>query len=86
MSVKSATPFREPVCGTSEWILSLVLSSNIIGAIPGPMGNPNIDWVHVDKLGDIIDVTVCVTPQNKVPGGFTVLCNILNPATTSWSI
>ncbi|KAI1384255.1 uncharacterized protein F4822DRAFT_64821 [Hypoxylon trugodes] len=67
----------------SEWVPSLVLSSKFLGAIPESLGSLEVNWVPVDKLGDIVAEIVCDASQHEKPEEFQVF-NVVNPAITSW--
>ena len=78
-----------PLAGTgvwnkSEWFPSLVLSAKFLGAAPDSVGNPEIDWIPVDKLGEMIAEFVGVAAsEHKNPASFR-LYNVVNPAKASW--
>ncbi|KAI1816296.1 hypothetical protein GGS20DRAFT_248978 [Poronia punctata] len=75
-----------PVSGTTgirfwnaaEWLPSLVISSKFIGAVPDSLGG-EVDWVPVDKLGDIVSELIASAEVQ----GFRVF-NIVHPSATTW--
>jgi thioester reductase-like protein len=76
-----------PVSGTGtwnmwEWAPSLILSSKFIGALPRSLGGIAVDWVPVDKLGDIVSelISAMTTPVSEK----FVVYNIVNPKITPW--
>ncbi|KAI0193817.1 hypothetical protein F4808DRAFT_475222 [Astrocystis sublimbata] len=80
-----------PVSGTSirfwnpaEWLPSLVLSSRFIGAVPESLGTMMdvINWVPVDKLGEII-CEIAETSATEQHGAAPRVFNIVHPTTTS---
>ncbi|KAK7756276.1 putative secondary metabolism biosynthetic enzyme [Diatrype stigma] len=72
------------VWNTSEWVPSLVLSSKYLGALPDTLGSLEVDWVPVDKLGDIVAEIMGVTSKHEASeSGFQVY-NVVNPTTTPW--
>ncbi|KAI0425723.1 hypothetical protein F5Y09DRAFT_320969 [Xylaria sp. FL1042] len=76
-----------PVEGTgtwnqSEWTPSLVISSKFLGASPKSIGNLTVNWVPVDKLGNIVSELISAT-SSKECNAFTVY-NIVNPTVTPW--
>ncbi|KAI1634796.1 hypothetical protein F4809DRAFT_651608 [Biscogniauxia mediterranea] len=92
---KPATVLRVgQVCGplsgggtwnASEWIPSLVQSSKFLGAVPESLGGQEVNWVPVDKLGDVTAQIVCAAaPKNGDLAALTVY-NVVNPSTTSWA-
>ncbi|KAI1099026.1 hypothetical protein F4804DRAFT_337651 [Jackrogersella minutella] len=91
--LKSAAVLRTgQVCGpssgtgiwnTSEWVPSLVISSKFLGDIPDSLGIREVNWVSVDKLGDIVTEIVCVASRREDSAESQVY-NVVNPATTSW--
>lgn len=80
-----------PVSGTgirfwnpAEWLPSLVLSSQFIGAVPKSLGENMdvVDWVPVDKLGEI----VCDILETSVEdSGRPLVFNIVHPSGALWS-
>ena len=76
-----------PVEGTgtwnsSEWTPSLVISSKFLGASPKSLGSLEVNWVPVDKLGNIISELISAT-SSKGCDPFAVY-NIVNPKVTPW--
>ncbi|KAI1298346.1 hypothetical protein F5Y03DRAFT_269448 [Xylaria venustula] len=76
-----------PVEGTgswnlSEWTPSLVISSKYLGVSPKSIGNLEVNWVPVDKLGNIVSELISTT-SSKNGKPFTVY-NIVNPSVTPW--
>ncbi|KAI1409283.1 hypothetical protein F5Y13DRAFT_203712 [Hypoxylon sp. FL1857] len=70
------------VWNVSEWLPSLVLSCKFLGAIPDSLGSLEINWVPVDKLGDIVAEIVCIISQRD--SAKFLVYNVVNPKTTSW--
>ncbi|KAI0603097.1 hypothetical protein F4775DRAFT_532129 [Biscogniauxia sp. FL1348] len=68
----------------SEWIPSLVQSSKFLRAVPDSLGGQEVDWVPVDKLGEITAQIVCAAPKSGDSAALTVY-NVVNPSTTSWA-
>ncbi|KAI1125544.1 hypothetical protein F5Y10DRAFT_294522 [Nemania abortiva] len=66
----------------SEWAPSLVISSKFIGACPKSIGRRSVDWVPIDKLGDIVSELISATSSQEAKD-FTVY-NVVNPHTTPW--
>ncbi|KAI0412759.1 hypothetical protein F5X98DRAFT_314939 [Xylaria grammica] len=66
----------------SEWTPSLVISSKFLGASPKSIGNLTVNWVPVDKLGNIVSELVSAT-STEAGDAFTVY-NIINPTVTPW--
>ncbi|KAI1354717.1 hypothetical protein F5Y01DRAFT_272502 [Xylaria sp. FL0043] len=66
----------------SEWTPSLVISSKFLGASPKSIGNLTVNWVPVDKLGNIVSELIIVTSSEEC-SAFTVY-NIVNPTVTPW--
>ena len=78
-----------PLAGTgvwniSEWFPSLVLSSRFLGAVPDSISNPEIDWVPVDRLGDIIAELVSVAASEHGNPASSRVYNVVNPAKATW--
>ena len=78
-----------PLAGTgvwniSEWFPSLVLSSRFLGAVPDSISNPEIDWVPVDRLGDIITEFVGVAASEHGNSASSRVYNVVNPAKATW--
>ncbi|KAF2966875.1 hypothetical protein GQX73_g6718 [Xylaria multiplex] len=66
----------------SEWTPSLAISSKFLGASPKSIGNLTVNWVPVDKLGNIISELISATASEGCDA-FTVY-NIINPTVTPW--
>ncbi|KAI1427782.1 hypothetical protein F5Y12DRAFT_118284 [Xylaria sp. FL1777] len=66
----------------SEWTPSLVISSKFLGASPKSIGNLTVNWVPVDKLGNIVSELISATSREECDA-FTVY-NIVNPTVTPW--
>ncbi|TGJ81947.1 hypothetical protein E0Z10_g6815 [Xylaria hypoxylon] len=66
----------------SEWTPSLVISSKFLGASPKSIGNLTVNWVPVDKLGNIVSELISAT-SNDGYDAFTVY-NIVNPTVSPW--
>ncbi|KAI1152125.1 hypothetical protein F4825DRAFT_450813 [Nemania diffusa] len=80
-----------PVSGTgirfwnpTEWLPSLVMSSQFIGAVPNSLGGNMdvVDWVPVDKLGEIV-CNILETPVED--SGRPLVFNIVHPSGAAWS-
>ncbi|KAI8954888.1 hypothetical protein F4801DRAFT_574895 [Xylaria longipes] len=80
-----------PVSGTGirfwnviEWLPSLVLSSQFIGAVPKSLGENMdvVDWVPVDKLGEIVCDILETSVEDSPP---PLIFNIVHPSGTMWS-
>ncbi|KAI0388936.1 acetyl-CoA synthetase-like protein [Xylariaceae sp. FL0594] len=69
----------------TEWLPSLVISSKFIGAVPSSLGpgSTAVDWVPVDKLGDM--VCEIITNDTKQVGEGLRVFNIVHPCPASWS-
>ncbi|KAJ3578647.1 hypothetical protein NPX13_g1919 [Xylaria arbuscula] len=67
---------------STEWTPSLVISSKFLGASPKSLGSLEVNWVPVDKLGNIISELVSAT-SSKESDPFTVY-NIVNSKVTPW--
>ncbi|KAI1816876.1 hypothetical protein GGS20DRAFT_575231 [Poronia punctata] len=68
----------------SEWAPSLVISSKFLGARPQSIGNLEVNWVPVDKLGDIVtELMIATSTLNASSVPFTVY-NVVNRHTTPW--
>ncbi|KAI0466999.1 acetyl-CoA synthetase-like protein [Xylaria cf. heliscus] len=84
-----------PISGTgirfwnpAEWLPSLVTSSKFIGAVPSSLnqGLDVVDWVPVDKLGEIICELVgrsTIVNNEQDNDSFRVF-NIVHPSPSSW--
>lgn len=73
------------VWNVSEWVPSLVLSSKYLEAIPGSLGSVGIDWVPVDKVGDIVaEIVFVVALKRKGSVERCPVYNVVNPETTTW--
>ncbi|KAI0509753.1 hypothetical protein F5B22DRAFT_615931 [Xylaria bambusicola] len=66
----------------TEWTPSLVISSKFLGASPKSLGNLEVNWVPIDKLGKIVTELISATSSQECHA-FTVY-NILNPKVTPW--
>ncbi|KAI1488349.1 hypothetical protein F5X96DRAFT_646066 [Biscogniauxia mediterranea] len=69
----------------SEWIPSLVQSSKFLGAVPESLGGQEVNWVPVDKLGDITAQIVCAAAPRSGDLAALTVYNVVNPSTTSWA-
>ncbi|KAI1178787.1 hypothetical protein F4777DRAFT_62023 [Nemania sp. FL0916] len=84
--VSSATGVR--LWNPTEWLPSLVMSSRFMGAVPDSLGTSSdvVDWVPVDKLGEIVRdlVETSAAEQRPLQEDAAYVFNIVHPAPTSW--
>src|SRR5262249_17477058 len=75
----------------SEWLPSLVISSQHLGSLPSNLGPQfsTIDWVPSDMLADaVIDLAIGQSGPETVASAGTSgaeVYNLRNPRTTSWN-
>lgn len=80
-----------PLSGTgvwniSEWVPSLALSSKYLGALPDSLGSLEVDWVPVDRLGDIVAEIMSATSTHEASEARIQVYNVVNPTSTPWSV
>ncbi|KAI0423280.1 hypothetical protein F5X98DRAFT_369287 [Xylaria grammica] len=68
-----------------EWLPCLIASSKYLGKVPDSLGPlESIDWIPVDKLGDIVAELATYLPRSHQPDEGATVYHAVNPHHTTW--